>query len=210
MEVSRLCSSVNVGWESRHCYRSLGAMAWERNPFLSSRLGRAVDHATAPIFLLQAKNDYSLGPSHALAKEANRKNKDFQSKLYPAFGRTNQDALRVLFHCHGCLGKRCAGISQPADGEARIEAAVRGYFVTLAAAITVRLARNPGHRPCRSFSRPAVSHRLIRCSRHVRHLGGRRSCLVWATATEAGRMRVAMKLVLASFRWCTVHLWLKR
>ncbi len=68
-----------------------GAMAWDRNPFLPNRLGRAVDRATAPIFLLQAKNDYSLGPSQALAKEANRKNKDFQSKIYPAFGRTNQD-----------------------------------------------------------------------------------------------------------------------
>jgi dienelactone hydrolase len=68
-----------------------GAMAWERNPFLSNRLSRAVDHATAPIFLLQAKNAYSLGPSHALTKEANRKNKDFQSKIYPPFGRTNHD-----------------------------------------------------------------------------------------------------------------------
>ena len=68
-----------------------GAMAWEGNPYVSDRLLQAVDHAKAPIFLLQAKNDYSLGPSHALSKEANKKHKDFQSKIYPAFGSTHQD-----------------------------------------------------------------------------------------------------------------------
>ena len=68
-----------------------GAMAWERDPYVASGLTRAVDHATAPIFLLQAENDYSLGPSHALSKEASKKHKDFQSKVYPAFGRTPQD-----------------------------------------------------------------------------------------------------------------------
>ena len=68
-----------------------GAMAWERDPYVASGLSRAVDHATAPIFLLQAENDYSLGPSHALSKEASEKHKDFQSKVYPAFGRTPQD-----------------------------------------------------------------------------------------------------------------------
>ena len=68
-----------------------GAMAWDRNPLLSNRLKRAVDHATAPILLLQAENDYSLGPIHALTQEANKKHRDFQSKIYPAYGRTNRD-----------------------------------------------------------------------------------------------------------------------
>ena len=45
----------------------------------------------APVFLLQAKNDYSLGPSHSLSKEAGRQHADFESKIYPAFGRTEQD-----------------------------------------------------------------------------------------------------------------------
>jgi hypothetical protein len=35
--------------------------------------------------------DYSLSPSHALSKQANKKHKDFQSKIYPAFGKTHQD-----------------------------------------------------------------------------------------------------------------------
>jgi dienelactone hydrolase len=68
-----------------------GAMAWDRNPAVSERLSVAVGRARAPVFLLQAKNDYSLGPSHVLSKEASRKHKDFESKIYPAFGRTAQD-----------------------------------------------------------------------------------------------------------------------
>jgi len=58
-----------------------GAMSWERNPELSIRLSRAIELATAPVFLLQAENDYSLGPSY----------KDFRSKIYSAFGNSPQD-----------------------------------------------------------------------------------------------------------------------
>ena len=67
------------------------AMSWERNFEIHDRLIDAVDRAKAPVFLIQAENDYSLGPSHALAKEASKKRKDFQSKVYPAFGKSNQD-----------------------------------------------------------------------------------------------------------------------
>jgi len=68
-----------------------GAMSWERNPPLQERLRRAVDHAQAPVFLIQAENDYSLGPSHVLSQEATKKHKDFQSKIYPAMGSTHQE-----------------------------------------------------------------------------------------------------------------------
>lgn len=67
------------------------AMSWEKNVDIHDRLLQAVDLAKAPVFLIQAENDYSLGPSHALAKEANKKHKDFQSKVYPAFGKSSQD-----------------------------------------------------------------------------------------------------------------------
>jgi carboxymethylenebutenolidase len=65
-----------------------GAMSWERNQFLQERLIRAVDLAKAPV---QAENDYSLGPSHVLSKEADKKHKGFHSKIYPAFGSSPQD-----------------------------------------------------------------------------------------------------------------------
>jgi dienelactone hydrolase len=68
-----------------------GAMSWEQNQLLQERLIRAVDLAKAPVFLIQAENDYSLGPSRVLSKEANKKRKNFQSKIYPAFGSSHQD-----------------------------------------------------------------------------------------------------------------------
>ena len=37
-----------------------GAMSWQQNQLLQSRLIRAVDLAKAPVFLIQAQNDYSL------------------------------------------------------------------------------------------------------------------------------------------------------
>jgi carboxymethylenebutenolidase len=52
---------------------------------------QAIGRAKAPIFLLQAENDYSLGPSQELSKEALKKHADFQSKIYPAVGATHQE-----------------------------------------------------------------------------------------------------------------------
>ena len=68
-----------------------GAMSWDQNPPLQDRLERAVDLAKAPVFLLQAENDYNLAPAKVLTKEANKKKKDFQSKIYPPFGNSHHD-----------------------------------------------------------------------------------------------------------------------
>ena len=68
-----------------------GAMSWEQNQPLHGLLRNAVNNAKAPVFLIQAQNDYDLGPSHALNEEAQKKHKDFQSKIYPAFGSSHQD-----------------------------------------------------------------------------------------------------------------------
>jgi len=68
-----------------------GAMSWENNVPLQDRLIRAVDSARSPIFLIQAENDYDLAPSRVLGKEASKKKKEFQSKVYPAFGKSHQD-----------------------------------------------------------------------------------------------------------------------
>src|SRR6266700_5060627 len=68
-----------------------GAMSWEHNPPLQERLKEAVAHAKAPIFLLQAENDFNLAPSHELSKEAKKNNVDFQSKIYPAVGSSHED-----------------------------------------------------------------------------------------------------------------------
>ena len=68
-----------------------GAMSWRNNALLQDRLLRAVDLARVPIFLIQAENDFDLAPSKALSKEAAKKSKDFQSKIYPAFGSSHQE-----------------------------------------------------------------------------------------------------------------------
>ena len=68
-----------------------GAMSWGQNPLLQDLLIRAVDRSKTPVFLLQAENDFSLDPSRVLTKEANQKHKDFQSKIYPAFGKSHHD-----------------------------------------------------------------------------------------------------------------------
>ena len=68
-----------------------GAMSWAKNQPLQQLLRRAVDNAKSPVLLIQAQNDYDLGPSHDLSKEAEKKHKDFQSKIYPAFGHSAQD-----------------------------------------------------------------------------------------------------------------------
>lgn len=68
-----------------------GAMSWEQNVRLQDRLVHAVGLAKAPVFLIQAENDYSLAPSRVLSSEASKKKKPFQSKIYPSFGSTHQD-----------------------------------------------------------------------------------------------------------------------
>jgi dienelactone hydrolase len=67
-----------------------GAMAWDGHPELHDRLLRAVRQARAPMFLLQAENDYSLGPSEVLGEELRRKGGPNRAQVYPPYGRTHQ------------------------------------------------------------------------------------------------------------------------
>src|SRR5262249_15278734 len=61
------------------------AMSW-RMTVLRDRLQQAIQNAKAPIFLLQAKNDYSTGPVEVLGKAITQKGAPNRAKLYPAFG----------------------------------------------------------------------------------------------------------------------------
>jgi dienelactone hydrolase len=61
------------------------AMSWRMIP-LRERLLKAIANAKAPIFLLQAKNDYSTGPSEVLGPAIRKKGGPNRAKLYPAFG----------------------------------------------------------------------------------------------------------------------------
>jgi carboxymethylenebutenolidase len=78
------------------------AQSW--NPVLSDRLERAVRQAHAPIFVIQAQNDYSLEPSKVLGAKLEKKGPPNQAKIYPSFGTTTQDG-------HWGFGSRRDGIA---------------------------------------------------------------------------------------------------
>jgi len=66
------------------------AMTWA-NTELQKRLVEAVRRAERPIFLIQAQNDFNLGPSQTLGVELERKGPPNQAKVYPPFGNSNQE-----------------------------------------------------------------------------------------------------------------------
>jgi carboxymethylenebutenolidase len=65
-------------------------MSWA-NTELRKRLLKAVLDAKAPLFLIQAQNDYNLGPSEVLGPMIKRKGPPNQAKIYPPYGTTPQD-----------------------------------------------------------------------------------------------------------------------
>ena len=77
-----------------------GAMAWAENPELGERLRRAVLAARSPIFLLQAENDYGLGPSQILGPLLRAKGAPSHSRVYPTYGDSRQ-AGHGDFACQG-------------------------------------------------------------------------------------------------------------
>jgi dienelactone hydrolase len=64
------------------------AMSWSNVP-LRERLKEAVSNAKAPVFILQAANDFSTEPTKVLAPEAVRNGGE--ARLYPAFGASAQN-----------------------------------------------------------------------------------------------------------------------
>jgi carboxymethylenebutenolidase len=78
------------------------AQSW--NPVLADRLKRAVRQARAPIFIIQAQNDYSVEPCKVLGAELDKKSSPNHARIYPPFGTTTQDG-------HWGFGSRRDGIS---------------------------------------------------------------------------------------------------
>jgi carboxymethylenebutenolidase len=78
------------------------AQSW--NPALADRLKKAVRQARAPIFIIQAQNDYSVEPAKVLGSELEKKGPPNHAKIYPSFGSTTQDG-------HWGFGSRRDGIA---------------------------------------------------------------------------------------------------
>jgi dienelactone hydrolase len=74
------------------------------NGSLRERLKLAAGSARAPMFVLQARNDYSTGPAEMLGPILERRGDSSGAKLYPAFGATPQDG-------HGAFACRSLGVT---------------------------------------------------------------------------------------------------
>jgi acetyl esterase/lipase len=75
------------------------AQSWEDAPEVQALMTRAVRNSRAPIFFFQAANDYDLSPSRTLSAAMKAAGKEYEIKIYPAFGDSAQDG-----HSFGYFG----------------------------------------------------------------------------------------------------------
>ena len=75
------------------------AQSWEDAPEVQALMIRAVRNSQAPIFFFQAANDYDLSPSRTLSAAMKAAGKEYEIKIYPAFGDSVKDG-----HSFGYFG----------------------------------------------------------------------------------------------------------
>jgi carboxymethylenebutenolidase len=68
-----------------------GAETWAHAPELRARMLEAVQHANAPVFFFQAANDFDLSPTRELSAAMQAAGKDFEVKIYPAYGSSAEE-----------------------------------------------------------------------------------------------------------------------
>jgi dienelactone hydrolase len=71
--------------------------SWNNSPQLRNRLMSAVKNIKAPVMMIYAQNDYSINPGIALDSLMNQINKPHKLKIYPAFGRSQQEGHNLIF-----------------------------------------------------------------------------------------------------------------
>jgi carboxymethylenebutenolidase len=76
-----------------------GAESRAMAPQLPPVMIRVVRHSRAPIFFLQAANDYDLAPGRVLPAQMKEAGKEFAVKIYPALGNSREDG-----HTFGYFG----------------------------------------------------------------------------------------------------------
>jgi dienelactone hydrolase len=74
-----------------------GALSWAANDPLRARLMDAVDGIQAPVFFIQADNDYSIAPSEALATAMLSEDKTRRIEIYPGIGRTPEEGHDFVY-----------------------------------------------------------------------------------------------------------------
>lgn len=79
---TRYCAAIDA---------SGGAESWEKAPALRALMKNAAQHAEIPILFIQAKNDYTTAPSHALYDAMRRAGKKASIRIFPAYGDSASD-----------------------------------------------------------------------------------------------------------------------
>jgi dienelactone hydrolase len=74
------------------------AQTWRNAPDLRERMLQAARRSQMPVLLIQAKNDYDLAPSRELAAEMEKSAKPHVLQVFPAFGKSNQEAHEFCIH----------------------------------------------------------------------------------------------------------------
>ena len=82
-----------------------GAESWAAAPGLRALMEAAVRRARAPVFFIQAENDYDLSPSRALAKAMHDVGKDADVKIYPKFGQSPAEGHSFAWRGGGIWGE---------------------------------------------------------------------------------------------------------
>ena len=77
-----ICAAVNAGG---------GAQSWDSAPALRDLMIGAASRAKAPVFLMQAENDFDVSPSRTLAAAMRDAAKPVVLRFYPPFGDTARD-----------------------------------------------------------------------------------------------------------------------
>jgi dienelactone hydrolase len=78
-----------------------GAMSWRSVTGLDDRLAQAAQRAQAPVLIVQAKNDFNLGPSRVLGPLLEKAGKG-RAVVFPPFGATEQEG-------HGAFARQTEG-----------------------------------------------------------------------------------------------------
>ncbi|HYO80988.1 MAG TPA: alpha/beta fold hydrolase [Bryobacteraceae bacterium] len=73
-----------------------GAMNWPHNTALRTRMLAAAGHVKTPVLLIQAENDFDLGPTRELWAEMTRLGKTCKMHIYPPQGHTKRDGHRFI------------------------------------------------------------------------------------------------------------------
>jgi len=81
------------------------AQSWAQTPEVQALMTRAVRNSRAPIFFFQAENDYDLSPSRTLSAAMKDAGKEFETKIYPPFGKSAQEG-----HSFGYFGSSVWGV----------------------------------------------------------------------------------------------------